>query len=493
MKKTIHYCIYILVASFIVSCFEVEGDPFPEIDETAEDSKAISKILTEQTPNKDVTALLVTNTNGKIDDSSESVGSVPQPSNSRVYHNTRKSERDRIRFISGNPYIQHEQINKPAVTRAKQLELSTRPLIDLEDSTYNFYGYTYDENQTQTRIILKATQKYGSETSKCLIYLEDDSVNGQYDTYDFTSLGEYFDTIVYPEISEKFAEATDVDQNGKTVILFYDMGVGAKNILGFFYRVDLYGQSALNELYPTQDYKTNQMELFYANLSWSQGVITDIPASEYMRLTLAHEYQHLASFGYRLTTDRQPFEVWIDEGLAVSAEHVVNNGVITYRIDDYNDDDNKLLRNGLSLVVWKQELENYSLSYTFLQYARIHSGLGDRFYRFITESTLTDQKAITSVLKKQNSRFSSFSVLLRSYRLANILQQSTGVLGYGSENDSFNMTAHNPTADVKTVKLLPGGAITIQTNWNKISNSAGDGKGENIKYSKIHSGFVTEM
>ncbi len=267
--------------------------------------------------------------------------------------------------------------------------------------------------------------------------------------------------------------------------------MNSTTILGFFYAIDLYSQSTLDENYGTGTYTSNQKELFYMNLRWPYPA--KAPDHPEMKRTLTHEFQHMVNFGYRATNQLSIMETWIDEGLAESSEHYVLETPGTSRINWFNSDPYNNLRNGLSLLVWERKYGNYSLSYTFIQYLRIQSGLGTDIYKQIVTSKFHNYKIIESVIAASNPKLTSFDTILKSYRLANLLQQNSDLFGYGDENTIFNLTVQPPTVDASDITLKPGGSIILEGPWNVISPLNGAGKGAHIEVSKVQDGYVQEL
>ncbi len=142
-----------------------------------------------------------------------------------------------------------------------------------------------------------------------------------------------FDRIVWPVVTENFGTPSDVDRNGRVLILFTSAvnqltPVGADYIVGgFFFSRDLF---------PTEDEEgidgcesSNERELFYLLAPDPSGTINGNTRSKaYVRRssfgTVAHEFQHLVNASRRLYENDAPDfeETWLDEGLAHIAEEL---------------------------------------------------------------------------------------------------------------------------------------------------------------------------
>ena len=86
-------------------------------------------------------------------------------------------------------------------------------------------------------------------------------------------------------------------------------------------------------------------------------------------------------------------------------------------------------------------------------------------------------------MKAKNGAFSSFELIHKAYRIANLLKKSTGVFGYGGET-AFNDIAVYPPNSIPT-QLNPGGAIYINPSTSDLTNFSPSGQGTNIKFVKM--------
>lgn len=191
---------------------------------------------------------------------------------------------------------------------------------------------TNASNYTQVTAELRYPGQY------CLIYSDVDTLaGGNLTQADFNDLGQFFDTQGFPSDTLYFGRESDVDNNGKVIILVSGVinalpttdprWTGNYFIGGFFSTVDLFraGQSGVPQG------TTNEAEIFY--------VIAADPTGQYLpgfnmsrnfvveenKQTLVHEFQHLISFSYRifnfgLSTVQK---TWLEEGMAHMAEDLV--------------------------------------------------------------------------------------------------------------------------------------------------------------------------
>lgn len=167
-------------------------------------------------------------------------------------------------------------------------------------------------------------------------YVLADTANptGGFSDSDYASFATTFDTTINQLDVQNFGQPTDIDHNGKIVILFTKevnklTTRGSNGVVGgFFFDRDLFPATTQNGLEgcPT----TNFGEMFYVLVPDPNAVFSDKrTASDVLSLTpgtLAHEYQHLINASRRLyvnTTSDYPEVVWLNEGLSHIAEELL--------------------------------------------------------------------------------------------------------------------------------------------------------------------------
>jgi hypothetical protein len=166
--------------------------------------------------------------------------------------------------------------------------------------------------------------------SHTLIYADVDQPTGSFTQQDYDDLGLEFDTQTYDTTTTYFGPTTDIDSNSKIVILFTPQvneltPDGAANqgfISGFF---------LVNDLAPNFFPSTsNGAEMFYAMVPDPNGergnTFTKSLVEGLMPATLAHEFEHMISFGYRFlvlgggTSFSFTQFTWLEEGMAHMSE-----------------------------------------------------------------------------------------------------------------------------------------------------------------------------
>jgi hypothetical protein len=157
---------------------------------------------------------------------------------------------------------------------------------------------------------------------------------GGFTAADYGRFATRFDTLVYPLDTDNFGVPSDIDGNGKIVILF----TGAVNALtppasssyvgGFFYGRDLFPTTDTGNLQGCAG--SNVGEMFYLLAPDPTGKINgNVRRTGFVdsvtTSVLAHEFQHLINASRRLyVNNAQEFEEgWLDEGLAHVAEELL--------------------------------------------------------------------------------------------------------------------------------------------------------------------------
>ncbi len=172
--------------------------------------------------------------------------------------------------------------------------------------------------------------------SKKATIILDNQAASAFTQADFDGIAAEFDDVVYPTDSAYFGKPTDIDNNGH-VILYYTPEVNkltprtqASFIGGFFFAGDFFD--------PTKTVaqggcpQSNQGEIFYllapdpAETFGKARTTSEVRRGT--RGTVAHEFEHMINAGNRFVSKASAFEsVWLDEGLAHTAEDAVGRVV----------------------------------------------------------------------------------------------------------------------------------------------------------------------
>ena len=232
--------------------------------------------------------------------------------------------------------------------------------------------------------VVTADLKY--EGTYTLLYVDQNTTPLQLSDTEAEELGMTFDTSIHPTNRSAFGTESDINHDGKVAILLTpvinDMpSHGGGTILGFFNPIDMHPNS-----FPTI---TNGMEIFYTlvpdpalgGTDWKERSILAIKS------TLAHEFQHMILFNYRVLIYGEGMiytymeELWLNEGLSHIAEDL--NG---FHIDNIGRANLFMVGPWDTKLTFRSDdnLENRGAAYLFLRL------LGDRFgegiYRNLVQS-----------------------------------------------------------------------------------------------------------
>ncbi len=234
--------------------------------------------------------------------------------------------------------------------------------------------------------------------TKCLVYADVDTLTNPANNFDpihFQQLGQAFDNSIEATNVSYFGGYSDVDGNGKVIILITPVvnrmtapGSGGF-IAGFFLSADLY---TAGQVPPGT---TNHAEIFYLlaadpQAQWGNTFPIGFTADENVSTT-AHEHEHMISFSHRIFNQGGVGQVtWLEEGMAHMAEalndkHDANQG----RADIY-------LQNpaGISLEHATAPLSQRGGIYLFLQL--MVDRYGTDILKDIVQSSCTGRACVES-------------------------------------------------------------------------------------------------
>jgi len=262
--------------------------------------------------------------------------------------------------------------------------------------------------------------------------------------------------------------ATGNLENGKLTILLtdikdkYQQGVNDSFVAGYFWAGNLFKNTALSEKV------SNECDMIYID------TYPGIPGSEESNETLAHEMQHLMNFAGTVIRGKST-DIWIDEGLSVTAEWVYRNGEHSVqRLGYFNGDKDfpvGLLDKGNNFFVWGNHEENpyavlddYSTVYLFFQWLRLQSN--KEIYRKISASDYYDYnavfKAFNDVIKKEE--YKNWESILQDWLAANFFKKTSGRYGYGDDQELNKLKTHYAPGGLTSINLFPGEGVYSNVN-----------------------------
>jgi hypothetical protein len=161
--------------------------------------------------------------------------------------------------------------------------------------------------------------------SQAAIFVDTLAPAGGFTTAELNALAARFDQVIHPRVTATFGAASDLDANGRIVVLFTPAvnrltPAGSSSFIGgFFFGVDLL---------PTNN-GSNAGEIFYAIVPDPDGVHgntrSKTSVANVVPAILAHEFQHMVHFNERILVRRAETQeaLWLSEALAQMAEEMV--------------------------------------------------------------------------------------------------------------------------------------------------------------------------
>ncbi len=160
--------------------------------------------------------------------------------------------------------------------------------------------------------------------SQAAIFVDTLAPAGGFNESELAAFAARFDQVIHPEVTSAFGDASDLDGNGRVVVLLTPVvnrmtPRGSSGFIGgFFYGLDL--------LPPRTG--SNAAEIFYALVPDPTGIHSDARSkaqvTRVLPAILAHEFQHMVHFNERVLKRSAPQEsVWLSEALAQMAEELV--------------------------------------------------------------------------------------------------------------------------------------------------------------------------
>ncbi len=476
--KIIKLCLHITLIVSLVSC------AFISETETETDYTLYPEKLTEISIEGDFPKAIIAINTSTDYSGSESTGPNPL-----------KTAKAISPLIQANtpPPIQEPAITSPVIKASSQAPLALTPQLSksTDPETDTFWNEV-------TKTTINATKIASNDAT--VVYIETSAWTGAENlesNIDFQNKVEqlltYFQNTVSTNATThlgEFSEITDVDDNGKVVILLLTMEAG---LSGFFWNVDLYSNSMSGAE------NSNEKEMLYIN-------IDKISNNDYHHV-IAHEYTHLlgATNRLRVASNFSNYDVWIEEGLAEGLTPYLSgdNDILIRSLTDLNNIESSITpRNGEGLIkqlASQASWYTYAVSYSFFEYCRLQMNQDSDFYKELIEhsttGTVSDYKVIDTKIKNYNSSsntnlITNFEDALISYKIANHVKHTSNKYGY--KNDTFHETNLPATFEGPTFSnpvIEPGGSLYFVQGSSYSEESINDfvpgESGDNIKFFRI--------
>jgi hypothetical protein len=313
-----------------------------------------------------------------------------------------------------------------------------------------------------------------AENERCIIY-RDKAWTKNLDAKKILKTAEEYGEKIYPAITDVFGECTDIDENGKLIILLLDILDGAAAGSGSF----VAGYFDPTDIYPKKTYpQSNEAEILYLDIK--EGKL----GTDEFNATIAHEFQHLLRYSAYMQTGVHT-ETWLDEGLSTAAEYVYLGKHLNDTYSYYNLDLDGSIADGNTFFYWEgSDLADYATAYLFFQWLRIQAATGDdpqgyNVYRTIYNSPSPGAQAVVdAAVTLIDTNLDSWANLLRAWLTANYMNTpskdaANGLYGY---DGAFpDLVIHPYSKNGTTTSLLPGEGVysIIQDNSFLLSGSSG--------------------
>jgi hypothetical protein len=161
-----------------------------------------------------------------------------------------------------------------------------------------------------------------------IIYEDIDAPSDGLSQHDFDQLGALFDVDLYDVATRAFGSESDIDRNGRVLILMSPIVNGLTErsecsdsfITGFFFPLDIDPKFQ-------NDSRSNHAEIFYSIVPDPQGTVTcDHSVDRVKRVvpvTFAHELQHMVNFHQHVIVRAGNSEqTWLNEAMSHMAEEL---------------------------------------------------------------------------------------------------------------------------------------------------------------------------
>lgn len=272
---------------------------------------------------------------------------------------------------------------------------------------------------------IKAT--IAKETENLIVYVE------KGESYNSSSLDLVCNEFEKHYAKEKsiYGNHTDVDNNGKIIILFLDLNPESGNgsiLNGYFNPADLI------------DGQGNNADMLYMDL----GGLNNNPY--YMAGTILHELQHLINYNVNVLGNGRDMEVWLNEALSESTSVLFNKTTVNSRNREFNS------INYYCFYTWDLPINvfaNYPSASVFMNWLYIKSGYNDNIFKNIASSK--EVNAYRRVLSTVNTISSSWDSLLLQW-----IEDVNNGLVSGAKINSIKKTYANTY-----IPLFPGALLVF--------------------------------
>jgi len=332
--------------------------------------------------------------------------------------------------------------------------VKTTKAYELEESQNFLIDSSYDYN---SRSEISATLK--NISANAYFYVEDNYYNSLSNSsklgfnIDLNSLATSFDNVIYPKTRALFGYEWNpgIDNDSRVTILFTKT---RENVGGYFNPNDEYKKENIS------DRKSNEREMLYLNAAFMDD--------QRMESFLAHEFQHMITWNYKMKLHGINDDVWLNEGrseyvsTAIGYDDNYSNSNLKARVDNFLKDQTD------SLVEWKNKIIDYSSVNLFSQY------LADRFGKTIFKLMINNNKSgiesINDALIDLNRSNINFKDIFTDWTVANYLNDKTlsagNRYGYFNPNLSYQNFHFSPTKSYKVDDYTEAHITSSIKDWS---------------------------
>ena len=268
------------------------------------------------------------------------------------------------------------------------------------------------------------------ETENLIVYIE------RGETYNSSSLDFVCEEFEKHYNKEKliYGNHTDVDNNGKIIILFLDLnpysGSSSSILNGYFNPADLI------------DGQGNNADMLYMDLSG----LNNNP--DYMAGTILHELQHLINYNVNVLKNAKEMDVWLNEALSESTSVLFNKATVDSRNKEFNN------INYYCFYTWDLPINifaNYPSASVFMNWIYMRSDSNENVFKNI--AAFKDTSSYNRVLSTVNSISSTWDDLLFQW----IADVNSGIVT-GAKINKIKNTVNT------SIPLYPGALLAFNSS-----------------------------
>ena len=276
-----------------------------------------------------------------------------------------------------------------------------------------------------------------AEYDKLIIYLQD---GAGYKPESVDYIAKVFNDN-YAEEVRIYGEHTDVDKNGKIIILLLELNASYSGgvITGYFYGADL----ILNQ--------NNNAEILYMDIK----MLNDNPQ---------HEFQHLINFNVNYIRNGRQMSTWLNEALSESTSVLFSPTTVNSRINEFNN-----MQGYYCFYTWNLPLQNIFANYpsvsVFMNWLYQKNGKNSSVFQNIAKySSLDDYNRVLNNVSFTGT--STWDDLLLKW-LEGVKNNEVAGANLQIQKGGY------------TVSLFPGAAVaysgSIQASGNLVTKNLPDG------------------